>query len=305
VIKVEQIREKRIPRVIRQVQADKRFSRYKKQGSESARDADIAEDKAMRMALRVWKSWRYMNFDYGDQLKDLEKIDYSPEDVQRFCILVKRFEEDEGYAFPRKLVAILNRMMSTSSHQGFELDLNHLEAPLVNLCENNQKDLIIRGDVGEYLGWEMKGGSILLEGQAGEGLGANMGGGSIVVNGPVGDDPGHGMKGGLIVVNGDVIWDRPWGGHGVGKEMSGGKLIINGDAHGHVMQESLRGISQDGGVGNGMSGGTIIINGYAHGDIGVRMSGGEIHLNGYYDGIPKHWISKGRIFHKGKLIVDK
>jgi formylmethanofuran dehydrogenase subunit C len=53
------------------------------------------------------------------------------------------------------------------------------------------------------------------------------------------------------------------------------------------------------------SGHRIIIDGDVTRNIGYGMSGGEIHLNGDYDYIPQKEIIKGRIFHKGRLIVDK
>ena len=72
--------------------------------------------------------------------------------------------------------------------------------------------------------------------------------------------------------------------------MKGGELIINGDC----VDE----------VGYVMEGGKITVNGDAGQEVGQHMRGGEIHLNGTYK-----WISRlvdgGKIFHKGKLIVDR
>jgi hypothetical protein len=38
--------------------------------------------------------------------------------------------------------------------------------------------------------------------------------------------------------------------------------------------------------------------------IGHDMKGGEVHFNGDYEGISDE-IKGGKIYHKGKLIVDK
>jgi hypothetical protein len=99
-----------------------------------------------------------------------------------------------------------------------------------------------------------------------------------------------------LIVNGDA-------GFVVGCSMSAGKLIINGDARS--------------GLGSEMSGGLIVLNGnFIHDNdpgygLGEGMTGGEIHLNGDILGdpiLPSEIIRKvcaGRIYHKGRLIVDK
>jgi len=68
------------------------------------------------------------------------------------------------------------------------------------------------------------------------------------------------------------------------------------------------------GVGAWMEGGKIIINGNVKsekGGIGEVMDGGEIHINGdiigssdYSERI-REAVMKGRVYIKGKLIVDK
>lgn len=291
-------------REVPRLEASGRFRRYKREDLKPVRSADIADDAAMRCALRVWETIDVFSYN-ADSFRQMEGMDYSPEDIQRFCLFVKRFEEGGGMVFQFKLEAILNRMLSTSSHQRFELSLDHLEARLKMLGESNRKDLIIRGSVANGLGWRMVSGSILIEGGAGNDVGQSMEGGTITVNGPVGYSPGNRMEGGLIVINGDVEKNQSSGGDGVGYRMSGGRIIVNGDACGSVLDERCYGKISAGGVGQDMSGGEVIINGFAHGDIGVGMSGGEIHLNGGYGNIPAQTILGGRIFHKGKLIFDR
>lgn len=52
-----------------------------------------------------------------------------------------------------------------------------------------------------------------------------------------------------------------------------------------------------------MSGGAIIVKGNAGEDLGDMMEGGEIHVEGKIGSIGD--VIHGKIFHKGKLIVDK
>ncbi|MDD5171994.1 MAG: hypothetical protein PHF60_03070 [Candidatus ainarchaeum sp.] len=86
-----------------------------------------------------------------------------------------------------------------------------------------------------------------------------------------------------LVINGNV-------GSRAGMGMENGSMLIKGDA-------------ED--VGCAMKGGTISVEGDAKSSIGWNMDGGEIHVEG---GLSEHLCSgvrKGRIYHKGELIVDK
>jgi hypothetical protein len=264
---VKQTRDERIQRAIPQTQANRRFSRYKKGQHKMVRGISLADDADLREAIRVWHSFEACEFEKAEEL--LVDADFSPEDIRRFCVSAMEFQDE--YMFGTKLGYQLGAMINSSSHGRFELDLDHLETTSIYLCKRNRKHVTIRGDVGQVLGWRMRSGTIHLAGGAEGRLGDHMEGGRIIVSGDAGRELGSWMSGGLIVVKGDV-----------------------GGGWGWAM-----------GTGHGMSGGTIIIDGDVTGNIGYGMSGGEIHLNGEYDNIPRKEIVKGRIFHKGKLIVDK
>jgi hypothetical protein len=251
--------------------ASRKFGRYKRENLKARRDISIIDDKAMQKAMEVWHDFT--------KFKPFEWMDFSPEDIQRFCILVKDFEHEEG--FGRRLGGILNKMMETSNHTRFELSFEHLMKRPYLLCRSNCKDVVIHGHMNNNFGMYMIKGCIHLEGDAGYRLGAAMKGGIIIVKGNVDTDPGWNMEGGLIVINGCVANKTRSRIDAVGLFMSGGEIIVNGDVYG---------------------------------DVGTNMRGGEIHINGdLFDefmlpcDIEKAaaQVIKGRIYHKGKLIVDK
>ncbi|NYZ74372.1 hypothetical protein H0O00_04475 [Candidatus Micrarchaeota archaeon] len=57
-------------------------------------------------------------------------------------------------------------------------------------------------------------------------------------------------------------------------------------------------------AGDSMQGGTVTVNGNAGAALGREMKGGEIHINGEMVMVAD-FMRHGKIFHKGKLIVDK
>ncbi|NYZ73920.1 hypothetical protein H0O00_02145 [Candidatus Micrarchaeota archaeon] len=105
----------------------------------------------------------------------------------------------------------------------------------------------------------------------------------ITVEGDVGECIGWRMERGSITVNGNV-------GTFCGGMMDSGVITVNGDTGGWV--------------GSDMEGGTITVKGDAGKLLGGGMKGGEIHIEGEI-GHMSDVILGGKIFHKGKIIVDK
>jgi hypothetical protein len=106
---------------------------------------------------------------------------------------------------------------------------------------------------------------------------------NIIVDGNVGMECGRQMMGGSITVNGDA-------GNYVGEDMADGLIIVNGDAGNYVGARMERSI--------------INVEGKAGGAVGLEMRSGAIFLEGGFESIGES-IRHGKIFNKGKLIVDK
>ena len=104
----------------------------------------------------------------------------------------------------------------------------------------------------------------------------------VRIVGSVGRQTGKLMKEGCIIIRGDA-------GDETGAWMEGGSLIVSGNA--------------GSGLGAGMSGGCIKVGGNAGHFLGQGMRGGQIHVEGRISTIGD--VIHGKIYHKGKLIVNK
>ena len=132
------------------------------------------------------------------------------------------------------------------------------------------------------LGFKNSQKDITVNGDAGSHIGMQMEKGTIVINGDVCDNLGAFMEGGKIEIGGNA-------GKGIGFCMRGGEILVEKNA----------GLS----AGSGMTGGMIVIEGNAGSFLGANMNGGVIRIEGEIDSIGN--VNSGKIFHKGKLIVDK
>ena len=136
--------------------------------------------------------------------------DYDSNDITQFSVVFPRFQiikyrkyapEDNysGYYFS----ALIN---NCKGNEPIRLEMSHYENVLSSLgFRNRNRTIIINGNVGQYLGDEMKGGKIVLTGLAGTDIGYKMSGGEIIVNG---DYPwvtlGTHLSGGVIRINGKI-----------------------------------------------------------------------------------------------------
>jgi hypothetical protein len=266
--------------------ARRRFKGYKPEEGMASRKAEIKETEAIRQIKAAWKATA--NFDwnqYGDCYRRIsaamKEFQCTTNDVEYFSIVLEEFQEEGN--FPGKAGLFLSALINRGRNGEYVIHTQHLAMPVHFLGIENEKRIIVNGEAGHHVGRNMKSGSITVEGNAGNMLGFFMQGGNITVEGDTGSYVGERMKGGSISIKGSATVY-------VGNYMNGGSITVNGD-------------SGDG-VGLGMENGSITIKGNVGYRVGALMEGGEITLEGGYESL-FHVIKGGRIFHKGKLIVDK
>jgi formylmethanofuran dehydrogenase subunit C len=240
--------------------ASKRFGRYKREHGKVLRQARSSEDRLKELT----DAFRAFITHGGDADKPVESIveglSYSSEDVERFSLALNEFE---GFVkFPDSAGFFLSMLVKEGKEEQYTIHTSHLRE-IHCIGYMNDKEIMVEGDVGGHLAWEMTGGSILVAGDAGSYIGSDM-------------------TGGRVVVEGDA-------GRGVGVNMADGAIIIEGDAADTV--------------GESMKGGEIIVRGNAGRGVGQAMEGGVIHIDGEFDFVAG--VKHGRIYHKGKLIIDR
>jgi len=223
-----------------------KFGKYRPEEEKEVRKVDVKKDEVLRQLKDAWR--RYGPRSWGvyiheDALEAVRKISYTAADVEKFTIALAEFQNERDLSV--KAGVFLSALINNGKEIDFVIHTGHLTEGINYLGYENTKNILVNGNIGDYVGEQMKGGT-------------------IVVNGTAGKYVGDGMKGGAILVNGNT----------------------------------------DTAVGCVIRGGTITVNGNASDFVGDCMKGGEIHLNGGYGSIAET-IKKGKIYHKGVLIVGK
>ena len=291
-----------------------RFGKYKPEEEKEVRKIDVKEDKVLKQLKAAWRKFKHIGppnlrrieeiyeYPYRHALKQVKGIRYSARDVESFTLALIGFQREKN--FSEKAGYFLSALINNCRDTDYVVHTQHLVKEINYLGFKNTKNVVVNGnighsigkcmkrgsitlncDVGERVGWDMKGGTITVNGNADVELGCGMEGGTIIVNGNAGYSLGFAMRGGIIILNGNAD-------SRVGEGMEGGTIVVNGNV--------------DWQVGDGMHSGTITVNGHAGEKVGQCMNGGEIHLNGDYESLaaPED-IFCGKIFHKGKRIVNK
>jgi hypothetical protein len=171
----------------------------------------------------------------------------------------------QSHLRPRPVGLFLSIVINECEDSKFVFRIPRLEEPLDHIGYKNGRKIVVGGDVGDSAGCEMHSGQLVIEGNAGKDLGEGMRGGEIVIEGNTGD-----CCGGVRTVH---------------------------HPHRGFDSESPEPTEIP------MRGGKITVRGNAGKCLGEGMCGGEIHIGGEIGSIGN--IIHGKIFHKGKLIVDE
>jgi hypothetical protein len=250
----------------------KKFGRYKGEPDKAVRGLLTEESPSVKMLLDAFKSLDLKgcgsHFDKDRRAKEVARLlAYSSEDVTKFGLRLVEFQDDEEMM--GRAGIFLSALINSGRESDYVLHLSIMEALIPDLCFKNTKNVKVYGDVGREFGTWMTRGTLEVHGNAGFGLGRTTRGGRIAVFGSAEGGVGTCLYGGTIEIHGDAGYD-------IGTSMRGGKIIV----HGNVSHK-----------------------------IGAKMEGGEIHIEGEI----LHWpnpshmpeMKKGKIYHKGKLIIDK
>ena len=323
-----------------QLAVSKRFGKYKPEEKKEERKVRVKENEALDHLKEAWQTYRcrfhsihpyssgfldIVNGPYSKALSKVSSLHYSALDAERFSVLLSGFQDDQLIC--EKTGLFLSALINNGIGDSFHVFTRQLDHKPFFMGYLNGKIIEVEGGCGNYLGVGMQNGGILVDGDVGDSIGCGMKNGKIEIMGNAANDVGYVspyqwmaqpllMQGGTIVVHGNV-------GDRIGIGMKNGKIIIKGNAGDHV-GAAMRGgeiiiegdVKDDLGVffdfghvnaGTGMRmwmvGGTITVRGNAGENVGQLMGGGEIHVEGEIGSIGN--VIHGKIFHKGKLIVDK
>jgi len=159
----------------------------------------------------------------------LEGCFYDRSTIESFAIIASDHFQDDW-----NLGIYLSFLMNNHPDNRFTLNLSNCPNPPCNMgFMNNGNSIIVRGDVGSYLGSSMESGLITLDGNAGTHVGENMQGGKIIVLGNADQSLGFNAHRGKITINGYA--DKY-----IGTYAKGVRIDLNGDYNGFCIGDGSR-----------------------------------------------------------------
>jgi glutamate synthase domain-containing protein 3 len=186
----------------------------------------IEETKTLKRFKRLFRLFLEVNnppyFDIGfhkhicPAIKDMV---YSSKDVTDFSITLAEFQE--VYNFYVNAGTFLSALVNQCKDEDITIVTEHLSTPVGYLGYKNNKNVLIKGNIGDTVGYEMERGTIRIEGNAIRGVGKDMRGGVIIIEGNAGEEVGRFMYGGEIYLNG--------GYRSIGDIRSGGTIYHKGE----------------------------------------------------------------------------
>ena len=155
----------------------------------------------------------------GEIRRKTKTIAYTADDIRIFSMALAKFQyENEFY---ERAGIFLSALINSSREKDFIIEAGNLSVGMVFIGYENTKNVTVIGNVGDYAGFYMDGGSLMVEGNAEMEIGRNMKRGRITVKGDVGRNPGRYMKKGRIDIDGSARDFYEF-------SMDGGRLTVNG-----------------------------------------------------------------------------
>lgn len=201
------------------------FNRFQPENEIGSKKYKLEETKTLKRFKRLFKLFLEVNnppyFDTGlfqhlyPAIKDMV---YSSKDVTDFSVTLARFQE--VYNFDVNAGTFLSALVNKCKDEEITIITEHLSTPVGYFGYKNSKNVVIKGNVGDTIGYEMEGGTIKIEGNARHNVGRDLRGGAIIIEGNAGEFVGNCMGGGEIYLNGDYC--------SIGKTRFGGTIYHKG-----------------------------------------------------------------------------
>ncbi|MFW6147262.1 MAG: hypothetical protein ACOC6B_02610 [Thermodesulfobacteriota bacterium] len=159
---------------------------------------------------------------YSSALRTIEKIDYDTDDIEELCA-----ELDKGDKIPYLISGpagiYLSALINNAKESTIQLRLYELNRAFHFLGYRlpEGKNLMLKGDAGDFIGAGLSGGRLSIEGSTGNWTGAGMMDGELTISGNAGQNTGAWMSGGQIQVEGHIL--------GIGKTIHGGRIYHRGN----------------------------------------------------------------------------
>ncbi|MFH0860869.1 MAG: hypothetical protein V1921_06675 [Candidatus Altiarchaeota archaeon] len=208
-------------------------------------------------------SFHYINY-YNEMLRRTAKYNLTPKQLQNVVTVLELERSRSLDKYQPSAGLFITALIQNSGHDRFEFRVRERLSRLGHRLASG-KEIIVDGDVENFTGESLQGGSITVDGSARECTGSSMrkgkilvkhscenytgsgmSGGSITVEGRAGDETGHEMKGGTIRVDYHV-------GDKTGQRMSGGLIDVGMTAGHDTGEKAFGGIIKVGGEIKGIS----------------------------------------------------
>jgi len=224
---------------------------------------------------------------YDKCLSLAKRLKCTSKDVSYFAFSMAEHNLHPRFGFCAGL--FLSALINASPEKYFTISTHGIGA-IDQLGYRNSKFVSVVGDVGPWVGQEMKGGILRIKGNAGRNAGCWMKGGILLILGNAGDFAGNMMDGGTLRIMGNA-------GQFAAYNIHSGTLEILGNA--------------DKNTGCNMHGGEATIAGDVLGIFSERMYGGKISVGGNigtlsgFDGKPDPLTLNvwGNVFQRGVQLV--
>lgn len=181
------------------------FRKYGPEQERLVRRLEPKEDETLGQLKEAYVAYKHDTGieDISKALDLVKDIPYSSIDVTNFSFAVIEFQDEHKDLYWNKPGFFLSALINNCKEKHFTIVTRHLNREINCLGIWNTREIVVKGNVGLYVGWQMRGGKLIVDGDAGISVGRGMTGGVVIIEGNALNCVGEYMKGGEIHLNGD------------------------------------------------------------------------------------------------------
>jgi formylmethanofuran dehydrogenase subunit C len=203
--------------------APHKFKGYRPETERITRVPEVKNNTMIRRIERIWRACTEGELFNMVPMCRMDKLNHSAKDIEAFSLYIEGLQGNAQ--FSKGMGEFLSNLINRCKDGTVIIHTAHLSERISGLGFMNTRHIVIKGDAGWKLGWDMTSGSITVEGDTEGEAGLLLEGGTITIKGNAGIWLGHKMTGGLILVEGDA-------GDQIGTGMEGGEIRVGGKISG-------------------------------------------------------------------------
>ena len=153
------------------------------------REMEVEENPRLETMMTAYEKWEGSHLlltfipAYDLAVGEVSSLQYTIQDITDFCFCLSLYEKQSDISWSG---LFLSALVNSGDESNYEIVTEHLDTRIEGLGFQNEKDVTVIGNTGDYTAWFMSAGSLQITGNVAKLSCYHMNGGVMRVDGKIG-----------------------------------------------------------------------------------------------------------------------